>query len=103
MFAIVECKGFQYHVSPNELVKVPLLAEEPGSAYVLDHVLLVADGAATRVGTPTVTGAKVTASIVRHGRADKIVVGKFKKRKDYRRRKGHRQYFTELRIESIVG
>lgn len=101
MFAIVECKGFQFRVAQADVIRIPLTEAEPGSKLSLDRVLLVADGANTKVGNPTVSGAKVEAEVVRHGRGKKVIVGKFKKRKDYRRKKGHRQDFTEIRIDSI--
>lgn len=102
MFAIVQCKGFQYRVTPEERVQIPLTAAEPGSTLVLDEVLMIGTGDAMRVGTPFVAGAKVEAEVVRHGRGPKIIVGKFKRRKGYRRRNGHRQDFTEIRIRSIT-
>ena len=101
MFAIVQCKGFQYRVSPEERLRIPLTDAEPGSTLVLDHVLLVRDGDALKVGSPTLSGAKVEAEVVGHGRGKKIIVGKYKKRKGFRVRNGHRQDYTEIRIRSI--
>ncbi len=101
MFAIVRCLGFQYRVSPDETVRIPLTGAEPGSTLVLDQVLMIRDGDAIKLGRPVVSGARVEAEVLRHGRGPKIVVGKFKRRKGYRRRKGHRQDFTEVRIRSI--
>lgn len=101
MFAIVQCKGFQYRVAPDEVVKIPLTEAEPGSRMVLDRVLLVRDGDSLKIGSPTVEGAQVEAEVVRHGRNPKIIVGKFKKRKGHRVRNGHRQDFTEILIKGI--
>lgn len=101
MFAIVQCKGFQYRVAPEDRVRIPLTQAEPGSTLVLDQILMVRDGDAFKIGTPILQGAKIEAEVVRHGRGKKIIVGKFKKRKGYRRRRGHRQDFTEILIRSI--
>lgn len=101
MFAIVECKGFQYRVAKDDVLQIPLTDAEPGSTLSLDRVLVLGDGAATRIGTPTIPGAVVTAEVVGHGRGKKVIVGKYKKRKGYRRRKGHRQDYTEIRIQAI--
>jgi large subunit ribosomal protein L21 len=101
VFAIVQCKGFQYRVEPEARVRIPLTEAEPGSTLVLDEVLMVRDGEAVKVGTPRVAGARVEAEVVRHGRGPKIIVGKFKRRKGYRRRNGHRQDYTEILIRSI--
>jgi large subunit ribosomal protein L21 len=101
VFAIVQCKGFQYRVAPNEKVAIPKTDLEVGSTLVIDQVLLVRDGETLKVGTPNVAGAKVEAEIVRHARGPKIIVGKFKRRKGFRKRNGHRQDFTEILIRSI--
>ncbi|MFN8549680.1 MAG: 50S ribosomal protein L21 [Candidatus Eisenbacteria bacterium] len=104
MYAIVECKGFQYRVEPDQLLQIPLTDADPGAKLTLDRVLLIgglAGGDSTKVGAPTVAGATVEAEVIRHGRGKKIIVGKFKKRKDYRRKKGHRQDFTEIKIAAI--
>lgn len=101
MFAIVQCKGFQYRVEPDTRVKIPLTEADPGSKLVLDQVLMVRDGEALKVGTPHLAGATVEAEIVGHGRGPKILVGKYKRRKGYRRRNGHRQDYTEILIRSI--
>jgi large subunit ribosomal protein L21 len=103
VFAIVQCKGFQYRVAPENRVMIPLTDAEPGSTLVLDQVLMFRDGETTKIGTPVIPGAKVEAEVVRHGRAKKIIVGTFKKRKGFRKRNGHRQYFTEILIRSISG
>jgi large subunit ribosomal protein L21 len=101
VFAIVQCMGFQYRVVPDERVKIPATDLEPGSTLVLDQVLLIRDGESVKVGAPTVAGAKVEVEVVRHGRGKKILVGKYKKRKGYRKRNGHRQNFTEVVVRTI--
>jgi len=101
VFAIVHCKGFQYRVSPEESVRIPRTEAEPGSTLVLDRVLMVRDGDALKIGSPVLEGARVEAEVLRHGRGPKILVGKYKRRKGFRVRNGHRQDFTEIRIRSI--
>ncbi|RKZ18503.1 50S ribosomal protein L21 [bacterium] len=98
--AVVQIAGKQMRVHENDVIKVPLLADEVGSSVEFDQVLLVG-GDDVKVGTPTVDGAKVLAEIVEHGRDRKIRVFKMKRRKTYRRTKGHRQHFTQLRITAI--
>ncbi len=98
--AVVQIAGKQMRVHENDVIKVPLLADEVGSSVEFDQVLLVG-GDDVKVGTPTVDGAKVTAEIIEHGRDRKIRVFKMKRRKTYRRTKGHRQHFTQLRITAI--
>lgn len=100
--AVVRISGNQYRVHENDVVKVPLLDDEVGSTVELEDVLLLA-GEETRVGTPTVEGAAVKAEVLEHGRDRKIIVFKKKRRKDYRRKKGHRQHFTNLKITAIEG
>jgi large subunit ribosomal protein L21 len=101
MFAVVKVAGFQYRVEPEQVLRVPRLDVGEGDAVTLDEVLLVQDGSDTRVGRPTVEGAQVTAAVIGHGRTPKLVAGKFKRRRKYRRHWGHRQDYTELRIEKI--
>ena len=103
MYAVVRVKGFQYRVEPEQVVRVPLLDAAEGDAVTLDDVLVVQDGSNVRVGTPLVDGVKVEAKVLGHGRTPKLVAGKFKRRRKFRRRWGHRQDFTELQIASISG
>lgn len=103
MYAIVQCKGVQYRVVPDQVIQIPRTEAEPGSTLTLDQVLFVQDGTESRVGTPLVENATVEAEVLGHVRGKKVVVGKYKRRKDYRRKKGHRQDFTEVRIRSIAG
>jgi len=103
MYAVVKIKNQQYRVSPETTVQVPLLEGEEGTKLTFDEVLMLTDGDDVKVGTPTVEGASVAAEIVGHGRSRKIVVFKKKRRKNYRRKTGHRQAYTEIRITGITG
>ncbi len=101
MYAIVNIKDHQFRVEPDATLQVPLMDAEPGSAVTLDKVLMVSSGDSISVGAPHVEGCTVAAEIVRHGLGPKIRVFKKKRRKNYRRNKGHRQAFTEIVIKSI--
>ena len=101
MFAVIQSGGKQHTVSEGDQLKVELIAGEEGSAIEFDQVLMISDGAASKIGSPYVENAKVVAKLITHGKADKIKVFKMKRRKDYRRTYGHRQNFTEILIESI--
>jgi len=101
VFAVFSSGGKQHRVTEGEVVKIEMLKAEPGEEVVFDQVLMVADGDDVSVGAPYVEGGKVTAEVLRHDRHKKIRVLKFKRRKDYLRRQGHRQYFTELKIKAI--
>jgi large subunit ribosomal protein L21 len=103
MYAIVETGGMQYRVFPNHIIRVPKLEVEEGKRIDLESVLLLQDGEKTLIGSPKVKGAKVIAEVLSHGKEDKIVVFKMKKRKNYRRRRGHRQTYTELLIKEVIG
>ncbi len=102
MHAIVEFQGCQYRVQPGDKIQVPLLDAKPGEQITLDRVLLLSEESGVRVGQPIVTGAKIEATVLRHFRGPKIIVGKFKKRKDYRRRNGYRDDRTEVEIRQIL-
>ncbi|MET0151825.1 MAG: 50S ribosomal protein L21 [Candidatus Binatia bacterium] len=102
-YAVVRTGGKQYRVSPGDLVEVELLPTAAGETVELGEVLLTSAGGAVRVGTPTVAGVRVTAKIVEHGKAKKILVFKMKRRKNERRKRGHRQRTTTLRVLEIVG
>lgn len=102
-YAIIETGGKQYRVSTGDRIAVERLAGMPGSDIQLNQVLLIAGDGATKVGTPVVEGATVSATIDDHFRGDKIVVFKFKAKKRYRRRTGHRQELTHLVITGING
>ena len=103
MYAVVKIKNQQYRVSPDLSLQVPLLESEVGETVTFDEVLMLADGDDVKVGAPTVEGAKVAAEVVGHGRSRKVVVFKKKRRKNYRRKKGHRQHYTEIKITGISG
>lgn len=102
MYAIVEIKGKQYKVREKDTLYVPLFHDAlPDEEITLDKVLLVANGDAVHVGTPTVDGAVVTARVVGHVKADKVLVFKKKRRKRYKVTRGHRQAYTQIRIASL--
>ena len=101
MFAIIRTGGKQYKVAPNDVIAVEKLAGEPGATLELAEVLMVGDGDNVATGTPLVAGASVSAELVEHRRADKIIVFKKKRRHNYRRKNGHRQHQTVLRITEI--
>jgi len=101
MFAIVETGSKQYRVAPGDVIQVEKLPVEEGTQVELDKVLCLAQDEDVRVGTPYLDGVKVKAQVLRHGKGRKILVMKYKKRRNYRRKKGHRQLFTELKITEI--
>lgn len=104
MYAVIQTGGKQYKVSEGDVLKVEKLAAEPGEKLVLDQVLMFNDDNGNlKVGDPLVTGAKITAEVIEQGRHKKIIVYKYKKRKNYRRKQGHRQAFTKIKIEKIEG
>ena len=103
MYAVIKTGGKQYKVAPGEKLKVETLPEDVGAEVVLDQVLMVGEGESIRVGQPMVAGATVTATVVAHGRGDKVRIFKMRRRKHYQKHQGHRQNYTELRIESILG
>jgi large subunit ribosomal protein L21 len=103
MYAVFKTGGKQFRAEPGTRLRIPTLDLEPGASVVFDHVLLTGDGeAAVQVGTPTVTGASVKAEVLRHGREKKIIVFKRKRRKGYRKKQGHRQDFTEIRVDEVA-
>jgi large subunit ribosomal protein L21 len=101
MYAIFQTAGKQFKAEPGRLVRLPTVKAEPGEKLTFDQVLLGSDGTTVKAGTPTVPGASVTAEVVRHGKEKKIIVFKMKRRKNYARKQGHRQKFTEVRIDSV--
>ncbi len=103
MYAVVKIKNQQYRVTPDLTLQVPLFDTEVGQTLNFDEVLLISDGDDIKVGAPTVDGASVTAEVLDHGRSRKVVVFKKKRRKNYRRKNGHRQKFTEIKITGING
>jgi large subunit ribosomal protein L21 len=101
MYSIIEQAGVQFKVTQGEKIKVPLIDAEAGTDLTIDKVLMTADGDKITVGAPTVAGATVTAKILEHGLDKKVLVIKKKRRKDYKRKNGHRQQFTKIEIVSI--
>ncbi len=101
MYAVIKTGGKQYRVAPGENIKIESLEADVGATIVLDQVLMVADGEAVKVGTPTVAGAKVSATVVAHGRGPKMRIFKMRRRKHYQKTQGHRQNYTEIRVDAI--
>jgi large subunit ribosomal protein L21 len=103
MYAVIKTGGKQYRVAQGDRLRVEKLAGSVGESVTLGEVLLVGEGESVKVGQPTVGGAKVEAKIIAQDRAPKITIFKFRRRKNYRRKTGHRQPFTALEITSITG
>jgi len=103
MYAVVKTGGKQYKVAPGEKLKVEQMPADVGAQVVLDQVLLVGEGDNVRLGQPVLAGAAVTVTVVCHGRHDKVRIFKMRRRKHYQKHQGHRQNYTELKIDSIVG
>ena len=101
MYAVIKTGGKQYKVSEGDVVKVEKLTGEVGSSVELDAVIAVGEGESIKIGTPTVEGALVVAEIVEQGKGKKVIIFKKKKRKGYTKKQGHRQLFTELKIQEI--
>ena len=101
-YAVIEFKGFEYRVKENDVMTVQKVDKKEGENVEIDTVLLVRKGDKTLVGTPYVEGAKVIARVLGDCKTPKIIAFKFKRRKNYRRKKGHRQILTELKIEKII-
>ncbi|MCY3866560.1 MAG: 50S ribosomal protein L21 [Chloroflexi bacterium] len=102
MYAIIRSGGKQYRAEVGGTIDVDRLPQEVGESIEISDVLLIADGDDTRVGQPRVDGALVTATVVEQFRGKKIIVYKYRQRTNYRRKQGHRQYYTRLRIEDIA-
>ena len=102
MYAIVEIAGQQFKVAKDQKVYVHRLQSEEGSKVTFDNVLLVGEGENVTVGAPAIEGAKVTAKILSHLKGDKVIVFKKKRRKGYKKKNGHRQFLTEIQIDSIA-
>ena len=100
MYALMEFKGKQYKAEKGSLIKVDLIDAEPGTAISIDTVLMISDNS-VKVGNPYLAGAKVSATVESHEKDDKIIVFKYKPKKDYRRKLGHRQKYSIIRIDSI--
>jgi len=102
MYAIVEIGGKQYKVQKDDLLYIPLIKEEEKKKLTFDRVLLVSNGKDIKVGTPTVAGATVKATVLAHVKADKVLVFKKKRRKRYRVKRGHRQPYTQIQVNSVT-
>ncbi len=102
MYAVIKTGGKQYRVQAGAKLKIELIPAEVGSQFDLDQVLMVADGEAITFGRPLVNGAKVTATVLSHGRHDKVKIFKMRRRKHYQKHQGHRQGFTEVQINTIT-
>ncbi len=102
MHAVIETGGKQYRVQEGETVEIERIVASPGDEVTFDKVLLIGDGKDSAIGHPTVAGSKVVAQLLRHDRGDKIVIGKFKRRKNYRRKTGHRQEISVVQIKQIL-
>jgi len=103
VYAIIRDRGTQYRVEEGQVVEVALLDADPGSQLELGEVLMVGGSDSVKVGTPLVEGAKVLAKVLDTTKGDKIIVFKYKNKKRYRRRTGHRQQYTRIAISQIVG
>ena len=102
MYAIFRAFGKQFRAEKGKTLRLPLMDAEAGTSVTFDEVLLSSDGETIRAGTPLVSGAKVVAEVVGQGKEPKIYVFKFKRRKNYRRKTGHRQKYTEVRITDVT-
>ncbi|MAZ39712.1 MAG: 50S ribosomal protein L21 [Legionellales bacterium] len=102
MYAVIKTGGKQYKVQKNDIIKVEKLDVDSGDKIELNQVLMIADGDNLTIGKPLISGGKVAAEVVGHGRGKKIRVLKFKRRKQYLKRQGHRQDFTQLKITDIA-
>ena len=103
MYAVIKTGGKQYKVAPGQKLKVEQIPADVGAQVVLDQVLMVGEGESVRLGQPVVAGATVTATVVSHGRGEKVKIFKMRRRKHYQKHQGHRQNYTELQIDAIAG
>ncbi len=101
MYAVIKTGGKQYRVVAGERLKVEKLVAEVGNTVTLDKILMIADGDAITIGSPLIAGATINATVLSHGRGDKVMIFKFRRRKHYRKTQGHRQSYTEIQIGDI--
>lgn len=101
MYAVFEIAGFQYSAQEGDVLRVPFRKSDTGTSLEIDRILLVKDGDQTTIGTPTVADAKIDAEVLGVGQDDKVLIYKYKRRTKYRRTQGHRQRFTEIKINKI--
>ncbi|MDT8368650.1 MAG: 50S ribosomal protein L21 [Longimicrobiales bacterium] len=102
MYAVFRTGGKQFRAEPGFSIRIPSLDVEPGETITFEDVLVASDGDEVKVGVPTVEGASVKAEVVKHGRDKKVIVFKRKRRKGYRKKNGHRQGFTEVKVSEVV-
>ena len=102
MYAVIKTGGKQYRVSAGQKLKVEQIPADVGAEVTLDQVLMVGEGESVKVGAPLVAGASVKCTVVSHGRHDKVKIFKMRRRKHYQKHQGHRQNYTELRIDAIA-
>jgi large subunit ribosomal protein L21 len=102
MYAVIKTGGKQYRVAAGQAIKVEAFGAEPGSEITFDEVLAVADGDDVRIGTPRLAGVTVKATVIGHGRHPKVTIFKMRRRKHFQKHGGHRQNFTEVRIDAIA-
>ena len=103
MYAVIKTGGKQYRVAAGEKLKIEQIPADVGAQIVIDQVLMVGEGDAVKVGQPLVAGATVSATVVSHGRHDKVKIFKMRRRKHYQKHQGHRQNYTEIQINAITG
>jgi large subunit ribosomal protein L21 len=103
MYAIVNINGIQTRITPDEVINVPRLTGEPGAKLTFDQLLIVGDGSRIAVGQPYIKGASATLEVLEHLRGPKLRIFKFKRRREYRRRRGYRDELTRLRVTAITG
>ncbi len=101
MYAVIKTGGKQYRIEAGEKLKIEQITADVGAAIVLDQVFMLADGDNVKIGSPLVNGATVTATVLSHGRHDKVRIFKMRRRKHYQKHQGHRQNYTEIRIDGI--
>jgi large subunit ribosomal protein L21 len=103
MYAVIKTGGKQYRVAAGNKIKVEQIPADVGSEITLDQVLMVGEGESVKIGSPVVSGAAVTATVMSHGRHYKIKIFKMRRRKHFQKHQGHRQNYTEIRIDAITG
>lgn len=101
MYAVFQLSGFQYNAEVGAVIRVPLQKLEAGSSFDLNEVLMIKDKDNVLIGNPILEGAKIEAEVIEHGKADKVVIHKHKRRTKYRRTQGHRQDFSDIKIKKI--
>ncbi|NOR43432.1 MAG: 50S ribosomal protein L21 [Gammaproteobacteria bacterium] len=101
MYAVISTGGKQYKLAQGDVCRIEKLDAEEGATVEIDKVLMIADGDNINIGTPFVDGGKVTATVKAHGRAKKVEIMKFRRRKHHQKRTGHRQYYTEIEVTGI--